>query len=740
MSSDDWKISGGEIELGESAGRRHDGGCGRQPSSLRMTTLAAKDMMNKMKTMKRRKRSTLVAGLDASADDDDDENDQGVVQGERPPLIPRATRNADTPSANKVLARLGEEMRTRSEWMMMFAPVATAQAKWPVLGPDLTQPINSTGINQLVEDAVLLLKAMGYRCNSRPNSLILSGWSLARTSAELTQWKRRLRAEFGFEKAPGTRQTIMDRVAEFTQLGADPSRVPLPKTPETKRSAKGERFRSTVGTPYFEDAHMLTPKKGKPRGGRYDHLYDASDDAELGDSRDDSADPRGDRDETVKDQIRRLSYVEAERDNNQYLELRTHFSRDKVAEFEGKRYRSDAPVVEEVHLRDERHPHASNSWCEPFSLSLGRAAKSWYRQLPKKTQQRWSLLSEAPAEMTGANRRDDIRERRVTVADATVDDLYRGGEPRQLSRRSHSRDSSSSASAYGLSGDSGKGSDHSWSYVDAGAVSDPSAGNSNSATGRRDSRDNRPSRRDDRSERQRPDHRDRRDRQDDNRERRPYDRRERRGTRPSDPTMVLRLEKLTKFVRTSVDKSVVPADLHDIYEPRDLNPAEIEVSDVALAGDPEEDLRLRFVAAMAMCEDESITVVDNSATDPAEFECSANEIDLEDYAQELAFLPDLTASASTELDYGGSNVVCSAHTPSQREKLVKALKAQEGIMIASGNAVPPPAYGAICDIDVQGHKPIKQRARRVPLKHLKKLYEILKGLLKAGLIAFSNSP
>ncbi|GMF41172.1 unnamed protein product [Phytophthora fragariaefolia] len=139
---------------------------------------------------------------------------------------------------------------------------------------------------------------------------------------------------------------------------------------------------------------------------------------------------------------------------------------------------------------------------------------------------------------------------------------------------------------------------------------------------------------------------------------------------------------------------------------------EIEVSDVALADDP----------------------------DRAVFECSANEIDLEDYAHELAFLPDLTDSASTVLDYGGSNVVCSAHTPSQREKLVKALKAQQGIMIASGNALPPPAYGAICDIDVQGHKPIKQRARRVPLKHLKKLYELLKDLHKAGLIAFSNSP
>ncbi|GMF47864.1 unnamed protein product [Phytophthora fragariaefolia] len=189
----------------------------------------------------------------------------------------------------------------------------------------------------------------------------------------------------------------MDRVAEFTQLGADPNRVPLPKTPETKRPTKGERFRSTVPPTYFEDSHMLTPKEGKPRGGRYDHLYDASGKAELGDSRDDSADPRRDRDETVKGQIRRLGYDEAERDNSQYLELRTHFSLDKVAEFEGKRYRSDASLqwlkrfIYE--MKGIRMPQ--NSWCEPFSLSLGRAAKSWYRQLPKKTQQRWSLLSEA---------------------------------------------------------------------------------------------------------------------------------------------------------------------------------------------------------------------------------------------------------------------------------------------------------------------------------------------------------
>ncbi|KAE9190473.1 hypothetical protein PF004_g21891 [Phytophthora fragariae] len=94
-------------------------------------------------------------------------------------------------------------MRTQSEWMMMFAPVAMAQAKWPVLGPELTQPVNSTSINQLIEDTVLLLRAMGFRCNSRPNSLILGGWTLSRAGTEITRWKRRLRSEFcGVEIRP----------------------------------------------------------------------------------------------------------------------------------------------------------------------------------------------------------------------------------------------------------------------------------------------------------------------------------------------------------------------------------------------------------------------------------------------------------------------------------------------------------------------------------------------------------
>ncbi|GMF50452.1 unnamed protein product [Phytophthora fragariaefolia] len=211
---------------------------------------------------------------------------------------------------------------------------------------------------------------------------------------------------------------ITRRTAEFPGLESDPSRVPLTKTLETRKGKK-EVFRATKGTPYYEDSHMQTPKTLKGRGARYAEFYDAADEAELGgDDSDDGRDYRDGAEDSAKDVIWRLSLDDAERDRGQYLEVRSHASLDKIAEFEGKRYRSDDSLqwlkrfIYE--MKGARMPQ--DSWCEPFSLCLGRAAKgwyrqlpkktpfslclgraakSWYRQLPKKTQRRWNLLSEA---------------------------------------------------------------------------------------------------------------------------------------------------------------------------------------------------------------------------------------------------------------------------------------------------------------------------------------------------------
>ncbi|KAG2762178.1 hypothetical protein Pcac1_g25998 [Phytophthora cactorum] len=184
------------------------------------------------------------------------------------------------------------------------------QVKWPVLGPELIQPVRAANINQLVEATVLLLRVMGYR------------------------------------------------------------RGPAKRT--LSRSAS--------------------------KSNRYGYLYDAAAEAELGggNGKDDEPRYRGDPGDFVKDYIRHLSFDKADQDTTQYLEVRSHVSLNKIAKFNGKRYRSDAALqwlkrfIYE--MKGTRLPQ--NSCCEPFSLCLGRVANSWYRQLYEKTQRRWNRLSE----------------------------------------------------------------------------------------------------------------------------------------------------------------------------------------------------------------------------------------------------------------------------------------------------------------------------------------------------------
>ncbi|POM81066.1 Hypothetical protein PHPALM_1022 [Phytophthora palmivora] len=165
---------------------------------------------------------------------------------------------------------------------------------------------------------------------------------------------------------------------------------------------------------------------------------------------------------------------------------------------------------------------------------------------------------------------------------------------------------------------------------------------------------------------------------------------------------------------------------------------ELEATNDAMANDPEEDMRLRFLAAAASASDgEPVAESDHRFT---HFEREEETLHLGDYAHELAFLPDLSEEVPIELAYNGVNVKCSAHTPEQTPRLIELLKRKEKIMISRGNALPPPAYGIVCDIDAGDHPPIKQRARRVALKYLKPLYELLKGLLRAKLVSLSKSP
>ena len=87
--------------------------------------------------------------------------------------------------------------------------------------------------------------------------------------------------------------------------------------------------------------------------------------------------------------------------------------------------------------------------------------------------------------------------------------------------------------------------------------------------------------------------------------------------------------------------------------------------------------------------------------DTSDFEHIASDISLVDDAQALTFVPNIIDVARNKLYYIEGNVVCKDHTEVQHANLIDKLRKHEGIMISSDNALPPPAYGVVCDIDVQ---------------------------------------
>ncbi|POM66809.1 Hypothetical protein PHPALM_17268 [Phytophthora palmivora] len=109
-----------------------------------------------------------------------------------------------------------------------------------------------------------------------------------------------------------------------------------------------------------------------------------------------------------------------------------------------------------------------------------------------------------------------------------------------------------------------------------------------------------------------------------------------------------------------------------------------------LTEDPECILNAIYVYAM-----HEITVglvLGHDAEDNNVSEHLANDIDITEYAQESAFLPDRTEITVTALDYTGPNVPNKDLHVGQQQKLVDVLKRHEKSMISSGNALPPPAY------------------------------------------------
>ena len=80
------------------------------------------------------------------------------------------------------------------------------------------------------------------------------------------------------------------------------------------------------------------------------------------------------------------------------------------------------------------------------------------------------------------------------------------------------------------------------------------------------------------------------------------------------------------------------------------------------------------------------------------------------------------------------------NTPEEVNRLRQIIRSKRHLLMGKGNALPPAARGAICDIDVGNARSIAQRVRKVAPQFKEKLANLIKGLLSAKIIQISTSP
>ncbi|KAG6941767.1 hypothetical protein JG688_00018498 [Phytophthora aleatoria] len=89
----------------------------------------------------------------------------------------------------------------------------------------------------------------------QPTPSMMEAWLPAGAAAELWKWKEKLRRAFGVTGYDsGSRYEVTEP--------ADPSRIPLPKTPTKPKSNAAKSVFTATGerSPYFQDPHMVTPR------------------------------------------------------------------------------------------------------------------------------------------------------------------------------------------------------------------------------------------------------------------------------------------------------------------------------------------------------------------------------------------------------------------------------------------------------------------------------------------------
>ncbi|KAE8970290.1 hypothetical protein PR002_g27164 [Phytophthora rubi] len=106
-----------------------------------------------------------------------------------------------------------------------------------------------------------LLRAMGCDSQMYPSTMALADWSPTEAATALSNWKKKLRAAFGATNAR-VATLVFGSTTYLVQTEADPSRVPLPPTPQKGTTeVKGGTFAAKgPASPYMQDSHMVIPR------------------------------------------------------------------------------------------------------------------------------------------------------------------------------------------------------------------------------------------------------------------------------------------------------------------------------------------------------------------------------------------------------------------------------------------------------------------------------------------------
>ena len=133
-------------------------------------------------------------------------------------------------------------------------------------------------------------------------------------------------------------------------------------------------------------------------------------------------------------------------------------------------------------------------------------------------------------------------------------------------------------------------------------------------------------------------------------------------------------------------------------------------------------------------------LIENDVPGESTYYHEGGELFAEDVEQHMAVLPEVTTSTTEitidDVPVGDPGVPLTE----DQEDLRRLIWKSRHLLIGKGNALPPAARGAVCDIDVGEAWPIAQRVRPVAPNFREKLADLIKGLLSAKIIRPSISP